>query len=115
MLKSDLLRNLGRLGANELGYAIDTGALYIGTPTGNQLIGAGGSVASVTSSSSGTYIYSQDIAAATWSIEHNLGRYPSVTVVDSAGSVVIGDIKYISENEIEIYFIGSFSGQAYLN
>ena len=62
-----------------------------------------------------TFVFTQAIPSATWSITHNLGKFPSVTVVDSAGSTVEGGIQYISNNEIEITFVGAFSGKAYLN
>lgn len=50
-----------------------------------------------------------------WEITHNLDKYPSVTVVDSAGSVVMGDITYTSKSAIKITFSAAFSGKAYLN
>lgn len=62
-----------------------------------------------------TYIHQQTVANATWVITHNLDKYPSVTVVDSAGSVVIGDVQYVSRNQIILTFRGAFSGTAYLN
>ena len=62
-----------------------------------------------------TYIHTQSTASAEWRIQHNLDKYPSVTVVDSAGSVVIGDCQYISRNEVVLTFSGGFSGKAYLN
>lgn len=62
-----------------------------------------------------TYTHTQITPAAIWTIKHNLEKYPSVTVVDSAGSVVLGAVKYISENEIEITFSAAFSGKVYLN
>lgn len=61
------------------------------------------------------YIHTQGTASSTWTIAHNLGKYPSVMVVDSAGSVVIGDVVYSSINQIIVYFSGTFSGKAYLN
>lgn len=64
---------------------------------------------------SSTYIHHQTVASGVWTIEHDLDRYPSVTVVDSAGSVVIGDVQYINRNEIILTFQGAFSGTAYLN
>jgi len=67
------------------------------------------------SSSGGSYVYTQAIAASTWTINHNLGYYPSVTVVDSAGNVVSGDTNYTSENQVVVTFNGSFSGEAYLS
>lgn len=63
-----------------------------------------------------TFVYNQtDTASDTWIIEHNLDKYPSVTVVDSAGTVVEGDIKYDSLNRVTITFSGGFKGKATLN
>lgn len=68
-------------------------------------------------SASGTpaYIYTQGSASDEWTIQHNLGKYPSVTIVDSGGNVVVGDVQYLSTDEISISFAGAFSGKAYLN
>lgn len=62
-----------------------------------------------------TYVYNQMTAAAVWNINHNLGRYPSVSVVDSAGSVAVGETVYVDANNITITFQSQFSGTAYLN
>ena len=62
-----------------------------------------------------TFIHEQMSASDVWTITHFLGRYPSVTVVDSAGSVVVGDVQYISKDQIILTFQGAFSGTAYLN
>lgn len=62
-----------------------------------------------------TYTYTQGAASENWTVKHNLGTYPSVTIIDSGGNVVVGDVKYISSNEISISFAGAFSGKAYLN
>ena len=62
-----------------------------------------------------TYVHNQNVPSAVWSIVHNLGSYPSVTVIDSAGTTVVGDVLYVSANAITITFSGSFSGQAFLN
>ena len=62
-----------------------------------------------------TYTHHQRLASSTWYIPHNLGKHPSVTVVDSGGTVVCGDITYLDDNAILIQFKGVFSGTAYLN
>ena len=59
--------------------------------------------------------YTQIIASNTWVIFHSLKKYPSVTVVDSAGTVIIGDTAYDSINQVTLTFVGAFSGKAYLN
>lgn len=61
------------------------------------------------------YIFNQTSASTTWNITHNLARRPSVTVVDSAGTVVLGEVTYNSDNALTIQFSSGFSGQAYLN
>jgi hypothetical protein len=65
--------------------------------------------------SGASYTHAQAVPAADWNITHNLARYPSVTVVDSAGTTVIGDIDYLSNNAIAIHFAAAFGGNAYLN
>jgi hypothetical protein len=64
---------------------------------------------------SNTYIHNQMVASAEWIITHALGAYPSVTIVDSAGSVVVGDASYISTQELRVSFNSAFAGLAYLN
>lgn len=61
------------------------------------------------------YTHNQMVASASWTITHNLGKYPSVTVVDSAGTAWEGDITYINNNSLQINFSLPFSGKAYLN
>ena len=61
------------------------------------------------------FIFTQQTASLEWIIDHALNKYPSVSIVDSAGSVVIGDIKYISLSRVVVTFTFEFSGKAYLN
>ena len=65
--------------------------------------------------SSPSLVYEQATPSSNWSITHNLNTYPSVTVVDSSGNVVIGAVTYINANQIAITFTSAFSGKAYLN
>lgn len=62
-----------------------------------------------------TYVHKQVIASNTWEITHNLYKYPSVSVVDTGGNVVIGDVEYTNLNTLVIKFTALFSGTAYLN
>ena len=61
-----------------------------------------------------TYVHYQLIPEATWVIVHNLNRNPSVTVMDSAESLVYGDVQYNSSNQLTISFSSAFSGTAYM-
>lgn len=61
------------------------------------------------------YVFTQMIAASLWTINHSLGKYPSITVLDSAKTVVIGDITHIDVNNLTVSFNASFAGSATLN
>jgi hypothetical protein len=61
------------------------------------------------------FTYTQASAALVWSITHNLGKNPSVSVADSAGTWVVGQVDYINNNELTITFNAAFQGVAYLN
>lgn len=62
-----------------------------------------------------SYTHIQSTAAAVWTVNHNLGKNPSVTVVDSANEQVLTEIHYINLNQLQIISAGAFSGQAYCN
>lgn len=61
------------------------------------------------------YVHVQNEASDIWIVDHQMGRYPSVTVVDSAGTMVFGEVVYDNENQVTITFTAAFSGKAYLN
>jgi len=63
----------------------------------------------------GTYIHTQYVPLTVWVIIHNLGRFPSVTVVDTLNQVVVGNIVYNNANMLTITFNSAFAGYAYLN
>lgn len=61
------------------------------------------------------YLHNQTMPAPTWIVNHQFGRYPNVQMIDSAGSVVIGNIRHIDENTTELSFSWAFSGKAIFN
>lgn len=61
------------------------------------------------------YRHIQATASNVWEVKHNLNKYPSVTVVDSAENVVVGDVEYIDKNNVVLTFTTSFAGEAYFN
>lgn len=61
------------------------------------------------------YVYDQIISSKIWVVNHTLNKFPSVSVVDSGGSLVMGDITYINTSQLKISFNYEFSGKAYLN
>ena len=62
-----------------------------------------------------TFIYTQNQASARWEIHHDLDKWPSVTIVDTAKTVIVGEVQYIDRNYIICTFSHPFSGTAYLN
>lgn len=60
------------------------------------------------------FVYQQIAPSAVWTIVHNLNTLPLVTVVDSAGTTVYGDVSYLDANTMQIAFGSAFSGTAYL-
>lgn len=62
-----------------------------------------------------SYIHNQVAVSDVWVVMHNLGRYPSVTVVDSGESVIFPDIHYDSNNQVTIVFGSPTSGKVYLS
>ena len=62
-----------------------------------------------------TFIFTQGVAATTWNIQHNLGKFPSVSVVNNNNIVINGEVTYIDNNNVQLNFSAGFSGKAYLN
>ena len=69
----------------------------------------------LTALSDDNYVHDQAVPASTWTINHNLGYYPSVSVVDSTNRVVFGDVVYLTDDVVQVNFNGSFSGKAYIS
>ncbi len=61
------------------------------------------------------YVHTQISAQNIWTIAHNLGKKPSVTVVDSGDTEVNGLIQYLDDNNLEVIFSNPFGGKAYCN
>lgn len=61
------------------------------------------------------YVHNQNSASELWTVNHNLGKYPSVSVVDSAGDECEGEVKYVSINQVLLKFSAAFSGRAFIN
>ena len=61
------------------------------------------------------YAHTQGVSASTWNIVHSLNFKPNVTIIDSAGSVVEGEIEYLDNNNLVLTFAYAFSGNAYLS
>lgn len=60
------------------------------------------------------YVHTQSAPSAVWTINHNLGAYPTAVVLDSAGTQCEGTFSYPSINQMLITFTHAFSGVAYI-
>lgn len=63
----------------------------------------------------GSFTFTQTTNLAVWVINHNLGKpCPFVTIKDEFGETIIGDIRCIDDNNLEIRFNQPTTGTAYL-
>ena len=62
-----------------------------------------------------TFEFTQGVPATTWNIQHNLGKFPSVSVVNNNNIIMYGNTTYVDNNNLTINFSAGFSGKAYLN
>lgn len=68
-------------------------------------------------SSSGdkTFIFTQTAPSTEWTVQHDLEKFPSITVVDTGKTVVVGDYTYVDNNNVILSFSAAFAGKAYFN
>ena len=62
-----------------------------------------------------SYIHTQSVAASVWTAPHNLGRWPSVSVVDNLGNQVEPDVFYVDANIVQIAHGAPMVGKAFFN
>ncbi len=62
-----------------------------------------------------TFVFTQGVPALVWNVNHNLGKFPSVSVVDTSNTGVLSQIEYVDNNNITITNTAQFAGKAYLN
>lgn len=91
---------------------------YIGGPEGRLDIDEIYNIFTFTlpnSSGDATFLFQQKTPSDTWTVNHNLNKFPSVSVVNSNNTAVQGLVTYISKSKLTITFSAGFSGSAYLN
>ena len=71
-------------------------------------------VSGVVNISSDTYIHN-NTSSSQWTITHNLGKYPSVTVINVSGEEIFGELIFTDTNTIQLNFSEAVEGNAYLN
>jgi len=58
------------------------------------------------------YTHTQSSASTTWTVNHNLGVRPLVSVTDTGGSQVECDVVHTSLNQVVLYFNAALAGVA---
>lgn len=61
------------------------------------------------------YVHTQGTPSMFWTIRHNLGWYPSVTLIDMSQNVFFGNVEYVDVNTCTVALAGEVSGYAYIN
>lgn len=61
------------------------------------------------------YHHTQSLSSNTWEVEHNLGFYPNITTMDSAGTLVEGELQHLSKYRLRVTYSAPISGQAFLS
>ncbi len=90
------------------------GTVTVGDPSASITGTAPNQVLNLVYPAASRHVHTQGTASTTWTINHTLGGYPSVTIVDSAKTVVYGEINYLSTTQVVVNFSSAFSGYAYL-
>lgn len=61
------------------------------------------------------YTHTQTVSSNVWVVQHNLGKNPAVSITDTGGNEVEGDVLYVNTNSLTLSFSAPFSGKAYCN
>jgi len=63
------------------------------------------------------YVHTQSTVSNDWTITHNLGYFPNVTILDNENPprIVEADIRYLNTSSVRIIMNTSMSGTAYLS
>lgn len=61
----------------------------------------------------GSYLlHTQSVAATIWTVNHNFGFKPVVSVLSVGGIQLLAEVVHISSNQVQIIFDGATAGQA---
>ena len=94
---------------------IEVRAVVLPIVSQTPVIATAASPGSAPSAPSALFTFTQSVPAAVWTIQHNLNRYPEVTVIDAAGEDVEMDIRFLDPNSLTLTAAGALSGVAYLS
>ena len=61
-------------------------------------------------SSDATFTHEQTLPSSLWTVAHNLGKYPAVTVADNLREPLLADVSYPSLNTVQVAFSSARAG-----
>lgn len=62
-----------------------------------------------------SFVFQQSTPLDVWTVPHNLNRFPSVTVTDHLGEIMLADAVYVDSNIVQITHGTARIGFVYLN
>ena len=62
-----------------------------------------------------SYEHVQTDASDEWTVIHNLGKYPSVSIIDADGNETHAGVNYTTKNSLIIHFANAETGIAVCN
>ena len=78
--------------------------------------GGGGSTFNVTTEGEDkNEVFTQVAPSLSWTINHSLGKYPCIQLVDTSGNEIGGAVQYTSASQIVVTFDIAVAGKAFLN
>ena len=87
-----------------------TGATGATGPQGIQgVAGLGGHISDF------SFVFEQQFGTMVWTVSHNLGYRPAVSVQDYGGTTIEGAVNHVDVNNLTISFTEVVSGYAYLS
>lgn len=92
-----------------------TGRMHMAYDTGKIFFDKSDSERVLIAQKDSNFIFNQIIPSSVWTINHNLNKLPNITIIDSAGTEVKGEIEYVDDNNLILTFSSEFSGRAILN
>jgi hypothetical protein len=61
------------------------------------------------------YVHDQVVSLSPWVINHGLGMFPTVTIVDVGLNEIEADVVYVSLNRVDVNFAVPVAGKAFLS
>lgn len=61
------------------------------------------------------YVHVQTDADVEWVVNHNLDKYPAVSIVNESGKEIFGQVNYVDSMVLRVKFSETMRGRVYCN